>query len=217
MAVENKLHIDVSPHIGTKRTTMHIMRDVLIALMPLVIAGCVIFGWRSLLVVASTTAAAVLTEYIFCLITKKEGTVGDLSSAVTGVLLGLNLPATAPIWQCVIGSVFAIAVVKCLFGGIGQNFANPAVTARVFLLISFSGTLTFTNARKPKEVAATLPHESVLIETDCPYLAPHPKRGTLNHSGNLEYTNATLAEIWGITPEECAKITENNAKRFFGI
>ena len=84
-------------------------------------------------------------------------------------------------------------------------------------MISFSGTLTFTNARKPKEVAATLPHESVLIETDCPYLAPHPKRGTLNHSGNLEYTNATLAAIWGISPEECARITEENAKRFFKI
>ena len=84
-------------------------------------------------------------------------------------------------------------------------------------LISFSGTLTFTNARKPKEVAAVLPKESVLIETDCPYLAPHPKRGSLNHSGNLEYTNAVLAAIWGITPEECALITENNAKRFFGL
>ena len=84
-------------------------------------------------------------------------------------------------------------------------------------MISFSGTLTFTNARKPKEVAAVLPMDSVLIETDCPYLAPHPKRGSLNHSGNLEYTNAVLASIWGITPEECAKITEINAKRFFKI
>ena len=84
-------------------------------------------------------------------------------------------------------------------------------------MISFSGTLTFTNARKPKEVAAVLPHDSVMIETDCPYLAPHPKRGSLNHSGNLEYTNAVLASIWGITPEECALITETNAKRFFRI
>ena len=84
-------------------------------------------------------------------------------------------------------------------------------------MISFSGTLTFTNARKPKEVAAALPHESVMIETDCPYLAPHPKRGSLNHSGNLEYTNAVLAAIWGITPEECARITEENAKRFFRL
>lgn len=84
-------------------------------------------------------------------------------------------------------------------------------------MISFSGTLTFTNARRPREVAATLPHDRILIETDCPYLAPHPLRGTLNHSGNLKYTNATLAEILGITEEECAVLTEANAKRFFGI
>ena len=84
-------------------------------------------------------------------------------------------------------------------------------------MISFSGTITFTNARKPKEVAAVLPREFVLIETDCPYLAPHPKRGSLNHSGNLQYTNAVLASIWGISEEECAAITENNAKRFFDL
>lgn len=83
--------------------------------------------------------------------------------------------------------------------------------------ISFSGTLTFTNARRPKEVAVALPHDRVLIETDAPYLAPHPERGTLNHSGKLKYTNKSLAEIWNITPEECARITEENAKRFFGL
>ena len=84
-------------------------------------------------------------------------------------------------------------------------------------MISFSGTLTFTNARKPKEVAAAIPMGSILIETDCPYLAPHPLRGTLNHSGNLKYTNATLASIKQLSEEECAAITEQNAKRFFGL
>ncbi len=84
-------------------------------------------------------------------------------------------------------------------------------------MISFSGTLTFTNARRPREVAAVLPHDRILIETDCPYLAPHPLRGTLNHSGNLRYTNATLAEILGITEEASAALTEANARRFFGI
>lgn len=105
--------------------------------------------------------------------------------------------------------------------GVLHSFSGSAEMAEELVklgwMISFSGTLTFTNARKPKEVAARIPHECVMIETDCPYLAPHPKRGTLNHSGNLEYTNATLASIWGITPEECARITENNAKRFFKI
>ena len=105
--------------------------------------------------------------------------------------------------------------------GVLHSFSGSAEMAeelaRLGWMISFSGTLTFTNARKPKEAAARLPRESVMIETDCPYLAPHPKRGTLNHSGNLEYTNAVLASIWGITPEECAEITENNAKRFFRL
>ena len=84
-------------------------------------------------------------------------------------------------------------------------------------MISFSGTLTFTNAKKVREVAARVPEKSVLIETDCPYLAPHPHRGKLNHSGYLEYTNRTLAEILGIDEEECAKLTEANARSFFKI
>ena len=83
--------------------------------------------------------------------------------------------------------------------------------------VSFSGTLTFTNARKVREVAAVLPHEAVIIETDCPYLAPHPHRGKLNHSGYLEYTNRTLSEIFGISEEECARLTEANARRIFGV
>lgn len=83
--------------------------------------------------------------------------------------------------------------------------------------VSFSGTLTFTNARKPREVAAALPEDRVLIETDCPYLTPHPHRGKTNHSGYLSYTNATLASIFGVSEEECARITEENARRIFGI
>ena len=105
--------------------------------------------------------------------------------------------------------------------GVLHSFSGSAEMAEELVklgwMISFSGTLTFTNARKPREVAARIPKEFVMIETDCPYLAPHPKRGTLNHSGNLEYTNATLASIWNVTSEESAKITEDNAKRFFGI
>ena len=117
------------------------MLDVLIALLPASVAGTVIFGWRALLVMFSCVAASVLSEFLFNLILKKGETVSDLSAAVTGLILALNLRADAPIWQCVIGSVFAIIVVKCLFGGLGSNFANPAATARVFLLICFAGTL----------------------------------------------------------------------------
>ncbi len=105
--------------------------------------------------------------------------------------------------------------------GVLHSFSGSPEMARELIsfgyMISFSGTLTFTNARRPREVAVCLPHESVLIETDCPYLSPHPLRGRLNHSGNLKYTNDVLAGLWGVTSEECARITEGNAKRFFGL
>ncbi len=117
------------------------MLDVIIALLPALVAGTVIFGLRALVVVAATVAAAVLTEYLFNLITKRAQTLGDLSAAVTGLILALNLRADTPIWQCVVGAAFAIAVVKCLFGGLGCNFANPAITGRVFMLMCFAGTV----------------------------------------------------------------------------
>lgn len=135
--MDNLLHLSASPHIHSGRTTSSIMRDVLISLLPAVVAGTVIFGWRSLLVVAVCVASCVILEALFDLITKKEQTVGDFSAAVTGLLLALNLPANIPIWQCVVGCVFAILLVKCLFGGIGRNLVNPAITARVFMLVSF--------------------------------------------------------------------------------
>ena len=137
----NKLIVSSSPHIKSKSTTQSVMLDVVIALMPALIAGVIIFGFRALLVVAVCAATSVLSEYLFNLIVKKEQTVLDFSALVTGIILGLNLRADAPIWQCVIGSVFAIIVVKCLFGGLGANFANPAATGRVFLLICFTGSL----------------------------------------------------------------------------
>ncbi len=138
----NNLSVSSSPHIRASVTTRRIMLDVLIALLPAAVMGCVIFGWRALLVLTTTTASAIISEFIFNLIIKKEETVSDLSAAVTGLILGMNLHANAPIWQCVIGSVFAVVVVKCLFGGLGCNFANPAATGRIFLLLSFAGTLS---------------------------------------------------------------------------
>ena len=133
----NSLHLSASPHIHSGKSTTSIMRDVLIALLPATVAGVVIFGWRSLLVIAVCVASCVLFEFLYNLISKKEQTIGDLSATVTGLLLALNLPANIPIWQCVIGSLFAIVLVKCLFGGIGCNLVNPAITARVFMLVSF--------------------------------------------------------------------------------
>ena len=116
-----------------------------------------------------------------------------------------------------------LRVIRChpRVRGVLHSFSGSREMARELVslgyMISFSGTLTFTNARKTVESASAIPPEAILIETDCPYLAPHPKRGTLNHSGNLLYTNRVLSGILGISEEECAILTENNAKRFFKI
>ena len=140
--MDKKLRLSVSPHIHSGRSTAGIMRDVIIALLPATVAGAVIFGLRALLVVAVCVASCVLFEALFNLLVKKEQTVGDFSAAVTGLLLALNLPSTTPIWQCVVGSLFAIVIVKCLFGGLGCNLVNPAITARVFMLVAFSSMAT---------------------------------------------------------------------------
>ena len=138
----NTLHLSVSPHIHSGRSTMGIMRDVILSLCPAAIAGVIIFGLRALLVMAVCVSSCIILEALFNLIVKKEQTIGDLSAAVTGLLLALNLPANIPIWQCIVGSLFAIVIVKGLFGGIGCNLVNPAITARVFMLISFGSMTT---------------------------------------------------------------------------
>lgn len=138
----NKLTVSVSPHIKNPTSTSTIMRDVLIALCPALIASVIIFGARALLVTAVCVAFAVAGEWVFEKIVKKPSTVGDLSAVVTGVLLAYNLPVGIPLWQAAFGSLVAIIVVKQLFGGIGCNFANPAITARIVMLLAFSGTMT---------------------------------------------------------------------------
>ena len=127
-----------SPHIHTRDSSRRIMLDVIIALLPAAIAGVIIFGAKALGVIAACVITAVVSEALFDVITHKKQTVGDPSAVVTGLLLALNLSTNVAIWQCVVGAVFAIVVVKCLFGGIGKNFANPAITGRVFMLLAFS-------------------------------------------------------------------------------
>ena len=134
--------VAASPHVTTKNSTAVIMRDVLIALLPAVIAGCVVFGLRALLVVAVTTAACVFFEWGFEKLCHKPSTISDLSAAVTGVLLAMNLPVSIPLWQAIFGALVAIVAVKGLFGGIGKNFANPAITARIVMFLAFSKTMT---------------------------------------------------------------------------
>ena len=136
------LTVSVSPHLHSGASTQVIMRDVLIALAPAVVASVVFFGPRALLVEVLCVAVAVLCEWAFEKICKRPVTVSDLSAAVTGLLLALNLPVGIPLWQAAFGSFVAIVVVKQLFGGIGYNFANPAITARIIMLVAFSGTMT---------------------------------------------------------------------------
>lgn len=138
----NKLISSVSPHFHTPRDTTKIMLDVIIALCPAAIASVIIFGWRSLLVIGVCVLTCVLSEFLFEKLCKKENTISDLSAVVTGILLAFNLPVSIPVWQAVIGSIVAIIVVKQLFGGIGQNFANPAITARIIMLVAFAGPMT---------------------------------------------------------------------------
>ena len=134
----NRLNISVSPHIRSPRTTQDIMLDVLIALLPTSIAGCFIFGFSAIALIVTCVCVAVVSEYLFCVITKRQNTASDLSAAVTGLLLALNISVNVPIWQAAVGTVFAVIFVKCIFGGIGKNFANPAITARIFMIIAFT-------------------------------------------------------------------------------
>lgn len=134
--------VSSSPHIASSRTTRNIMLDVIIALMPVVIAMVAIFGFYPLLNTLICVGFCVLFEFLFNLIRKKEQTIGDLSAVVTGIILALNLPAVVPIYVPVVGALFAIVIAKMLFGGIGRNFANPAISARIFLLLAWTSVMT---------------------------------------------------------------------------
>ena len=136
------MKVSSNPHVRSKTTTSGIMLAVVIALLPAAGFGIYNFGLDALILILVTVASTVLTEYLFEKICKKKITIGDYSAVVTGLLLALNLPSSAPWWIGVVGGVFAILVVKMLFGGLGQNFMNPALGARCFLLISFTSIMT---------------------------------------------------------------------------
>ena len=139
---DRKLLVSAGPHIRSNASTTSIMGDVLIALLPAVVASVLVFGTRALLLEVVCVASSVLFEYLFRRLLKRSNTISDLSAAVTGLLLAFNLPAGFPIWMAILGCFVAIVIVKQLFGGIGCNFANPAITGRIFLLIAFAGQMT---------------------------------------------------------------------------
>lgn len=140
--------VSSSPHVRSKVSTDKIMLLVVIALMPSTLFGIYNFGFRAAILIIATILSCVVSEFIFDLIVHKENTIKDFSAVVTGLLLALNLPAGLPIWEAILGGVFAIIIVKCLFGGLGQNFMNPALGARCFLLIAFAADMTNFNVTR---------------------------------------------------------------------
>ncbi len=175
-------HAAPSPHEKSDITTQKIMLSVCIALLPAAIAGCFAFGYKAVLVLLTATLSAMLWEAVCRIVMKREQTVTDGSAAVTGLLLGMNVPADMPLWQVCVGSFVAIVVVKQLFGGLGQNFANPAIVARIVLLISFQEGMTTFRAPESDAIVSATPMVS----------------------GNATYWDLFLGNTAGCIGETCA-------------
>ena len=188
-----KLILSVSPHIYGKRTTQKIMLDVIIALLPAAAASVLIFGPKTLLVIGVCAAVSVCSEFVFEKLCKRENTVYDLSAIVTGMLLAYNLPVSIPLWQAAFGSVTAVIVVKQLFGGIGQNFANPAITARIVMMTAFSGTMT-------NWIYSATPKTPDAVSSPTPLIAA--AKGTTSMMPS--YTELLLGRHGGCLGETCA-------------
>jgi len=200
------LTVSPSPHIRSDASTQKIMADVLIALAPAAAVSIVVSGLRALLVIAVCCASCVIFEYLSERILKRPNTVSDLSACVTGVLLAFNVPADIPLWQCVVGSLVAIVLVKQLFGGIGKNFANPAITARIFMFLAFGKAMATFAAWTPGEASVITAlsdrvADGVTSATPLAFLAAGDKLGLWQlfvgaHGGSLGETSA-LAMILG--------------------
>ena len=179
-----------TPHVRSKESIQSIMRDVIIALVPATAAGIYYFGLRALILIVAAIISAVFFEWLYEKITKKPVTINDLSAVVTGLLLAMNLPASAPVWVAIVGSAFAIIFAKQLFGGLGQNFINPALAGRAFLLASYPTEMTTWVV--PNGLAA----DAATYATPLAQL----KNGTLDASlGQL-----VLGQVGGTIGETCA-------------
>ena len=167
-----KLLVSSAPHITGKDTTASLMRDLIIAMVPALVASTLFFGVQSLILTAVSVLACVAFEYLYEKMLKKPITVGDLSAAVTGILLAFNCPPTLPLWTVVVGAFFAIVIVKQLFGGLGYNFANPAIVARIILGLGYTGLMTSWT------FPATVSGDAVASATP---LAVYAAGGTVNY------------------------------------
>ena len=140
--MDTKLIVSASPHVRSDESTRGLMANVIVALCPSVVASAVIFGMRALLVTAFSVVVCVALEWLYCKLLKRPNPIGDLSAVVTGIILALNVPVNMPLWICVVGAFIAIVVIKQLFGGIGYNFANPALVGRIALFLGFATRMT---------------------------------------------------------------------------
>ena len=174
------LKVTSSPHIRHEDTTCGIMSDVIIALLPAAAYGCILFGWKAVFVLLTTVITAVAAEALWNLALHNRQTIGDLSAVVTGLLLGMNLSSEVPLWIAAIGSVVAIIVVKQMFGGLGFNFANPAMTARIVLLVSFASRMSNfvapleSSSRMDAMSSATPLAQETVISTKDLFLGTYP-------------------------------------------
>ncbi len=191
-----KFIVTSSPHIHARISTRGLMGQVCIALLPVLIASVLLFGWRSLFLVAVSAAACVGFEALWNILMKKDQSVGDLSAVVTGMLLAFNVPANFPIWMLIIGDAVAIIVVKQMFGGIGFNFANPAIVARIVLMLSFAQPMT--NCTGPIQWVDAAASASVELTASATPLA---NIGTENAATVVELLLGTHAGVLG---ETCA-------------
>lgn len=183
MNENTKLRISFFPHIRDKASTSRIMLDVAISLLPACIFGVFNFGWYALLLILVCVATCVIFEFLWDLLTRKKMTIRDLSAVVTGMILSLNLPPKLPLWMAALGSAFAIVIVKLLFGGLGQNFMNPAAAAKCFLMICFTGQM---NLFVYQGVLSTTPLD------------------VLRAGGNIDLLQLFLGNTSGCIGETCA-------------
>ncbi len=192
-----KYMVTSTPHTRSNDSIEKIMIQVLIALAPATVAGVFFFGFRALLLILLCISSSVFFEWLFQHITKKPSTIGDFSAAVTGLLLAFNIPASAPFWLPIVGCFFAIVIVKQLFGGLGQNFMNPALAGRAFLLAAFAQPMT--NWTKPVLNPLSLGIDAVATATP---LAMLKESGLV--PTNMDYINILFGNVGGSIGETCA-------------
>lgn len=197
--MEHKLIVSSSPHIFKKESVSDIMLDVIIGLLPATFMGVYCFGPRAALVILTAVCASVLSEYLYQKLMKKQVTVRDFSAVVTGLLIALNMPPAIPLWMVVVGSAFAIIIVKQLYGGIGKNFLNPALAARCFMLIAWAGAMTtFSEPLHTPDVISQATPLAVLEGTSEGSFTPMFKLMWGVIPGSIGETSAIMLLIGGI-------------------